>query len=135
VSASAIADVVLFELSQPVLGKLLRDNPDWWPHFVGIMYENMGTALALLADQLALSSAARLARRLVSHAEAGGAGPEVEEVPLSQAELAAMLGMSRASLARALAQMADLGLVERGYGRVRIVDAEGLRRIAASDAA
>lgn len=49
---------------------------------------------------------------------------------LSQATLAAMLGARRPSVNRILRRFADDGLVEIGYGKVRLLRPDGLRRLA-----
>ncbi len=45
-----------------------------------------------------------------------------------QAELAHALGVSRTSLATALKQLRDLGLIDTGYGEIRIPDPDKLQR-------
>jgi CRP/FNR family transcriptional regulator, cyclic AMP receptor protein len=77
----------------------------------------------------------RLARVLVEAAdEAGGSASSVVEtrigLPLSQHELAGLIGASRESVARALADLRERGLVSTGRRAVVIRDPAGLRRYA-----
>lgn len=56
------------------------------------------------------------------------------ELPLTQAVLADTLGLSRVHLNRVFGELAETGALDRnGDGRVRITDAEHLRRIAHFD--
>jgi DNA-binding GntR family transcriptional regulator len=53
------------------------------------------------------------------------------EVNLSQATIAALLGVSRQSVNEALGRLRDQGVVETGYRSIRIVDADKLASVAA----
>lgn len=72
------------------------------------------TVLAQVADLLAEEAARR------------------RDVTLSQATIAALLGVSRQSVNEALGRLRDQELVETGYRRIRVLDAEKLAGIAAS---
>ncbi|WP_067501963.1 Crp/Fnr family transcriptional regulator [Actinoplanes sp. TFC3] len=50
-------------------------------------------------------------------------------VPLSQPELAAMIGIAQATVQKAVGELRDRGLVRTGYRRVRVLDPLGLRRL------
>ena len=50
-----------------------------------------------------------------------------DEIPLTQDFLAVMLGVRRPGVTGAIETLAREGLVERGYGRVTILDREGLK--------
>ena len=68
----------------------------------------------------------RLARLLVDAAGDPGGG----ELALSQQEMAGLIGASRESVARALAELRDRGLVATGRRAVTVRDPDGLRRFA-----
>jgi CRP-like cAMP-binding protein len=70
------------------------------------------TVLAQVADVLAEESQAR------------------DEVNLSQATIANLLGVSRQSVNEALGRLRDQGLVSTGYRSIKILDPEALQRIA-----
>lgn len=131
VGARAMTPAVLAHLPQRDLEALLEEQPHWWPCFSKLHARSLALALRFLRDQIATSTRERVARRLVEHAEPGGEG--AGEIALTQRLVADLLGLSRASLARALASLSETGLVDRGYGRIRILDVEGLRRCAAGD--
>ncbi|MDP8930036.1 MAG: Crp/Fnr family transcriptional regulator [Actinomycetota bacterium] len=65
----------------------------------------------------------RLARLLLAQNRGG-------QVALSQAVMAELLGVHRASISRVLHAFKAAGLVELGYRKVGLLDAEGLRRVA-----
>jgi CRP/FNR family transcriptional regulator, cyclic AMP receptor protein len=78
----------------------------------------------------------RLARILVEAADAAGrrSGSAAQEtgtgLALSQRELAGLIGASRESVARALAELRGRGLVLTGRRVITVCDAAGLRRFA-----
>ena len=59
-------------------------------------------------------------------------GSRRRDVTLSQSTIATLLGVSRQSVNEALGRLRDQELVETGYRRIRVLDAERLARIAAS---
>ena len=86
-----------------------------------------------LRDRAGTSGAQRLARRLLYLA--GRCGEVTEHgtaitVPLSQAELASWIGVTRATVTRALQQWRRRGLISTALGRITILDPAGLRRVA-----
>lgn len=86
-----------------------------------------------LLDRASSSGAQRLARRLLDLVARCGeptAGGMALTVPLSQAELASWIGVTRATVTRALQQWRRRGLVATGHGRITVADAAGLRRVA-----
>jgi CRP-like cAMP-binding protein len=115
---------------------LLRDD------FVRLQRGHPGVKdvlLRLLADQLRrvsdrLSEAhyvdadTRVRRRLVELATVYSSGREPAVVPLTQEDLAAMAGTSRATVNRVLRDEVKRGSIELARGRVTLVDVEALRR-------
>jgi CRP-like cAMP-binding protein len=86
-----------------------------------------------LRDRASSSGAQRLARRVLDLATRCGeptAAGTTLAVPLSQAELASWIGVTRATVTRALQQWRRRGLVATGHGRITVADAAGLRRVA-----
>jgi CRP-like cAMP-binding protein len=70
----------------------------------------------------ALDATPRLARRLL---ELAGDGSSVEG--LNQEDLASLIGASRESVAKALAELRRAGLVRTGRRSIELVDVAGLR--------
>ena len=56
-----------------------------------------------------------------------------DEVPLSQATIATLLGASRQTVNQALGELRRLGAVDTGYRRIRIVDPAVLRVVAGAE--
>jgi CRP-like cAMP-binding protein len=63
----------------------------------------------------------------------GQAQGNVLEMPVTQAELADTVGMSTVHVNRTVQHLRELGLVAWRGGRLKIIDAEGLKRFAAFD--
>jgi CRP-like cAMP-binding protein len=80
-----------------------------------------------LIDVLAGGLEAQLASVLLRQADDRG------RVTLSQAQLAALLGVQRTSVQRVLKSLDDAGLVEVGYRRIELVDRGGLASLLAVD--
>ena len=77
---------------------------------------------------------ARLSQRLVELAETepGLTGNEVVIQSLfTQQELAEWIGVSREAIVLALRELRERGLIETGRRTIRILDLDGLRRLAA----
>lgn len=55
------------------------------------------------------------------------------EVSLSQASIAALLGVSRQSVNEALGELRDLEIVETGYRRIKVLDPEALLVVASEE--
>lgn len=102
------------------LDRLVRDNPDYVRDFYALSHENMQTALRIMANLAVTGTEKRLVLRLLHLDE--GASKSDGWIVVSQEELAAMVAVSQPTLHRNLHRLADLGLIELGYGRVRLID-------------
>ncbi|MCA1735531.1 MAG: Crp/Fnr family transcriptional regulator [Actinobacteria bacterium] len=91
----------------------LRQLEDAQRRIVHLMHE---TVLAQVADLL-LEESSR----------------NSSEIELSQAAIATLLGASRQTVNEALGSLRDLGAVETGYRRIRVVDIEALTEAAAGE--
>lgn len=87
--------------------------------------EHQRTALAFVEQTLTASAEARLAFILTEmagrHGRPAGAGVEID-LRLSQEDLAAMVGVSRQSLAALLARLRREGVIETRYARLVVLD-------------
>lgn len=102
------------------LRRLVEADRSLHADFHALTHENMATALRLLANLATTPSEARVAVRLLllEEAQGGGAG----DIRLSHAKLAEMIALSVPTLQRVLRRLEGEGLVELGYGRIRILD-------------
>lgn len=96
-----------------------------------LLTERFRDATVKRAQFSAGDTAGRLAARLVELVERYGvevAGGIESELPLSQEELAAWTGASRAGVAKALQTLRDLGWIETHRRRIVVRDLEALKR-------
>ena len=120
VSIAAAAPSRLFHVPGPALRRLLDAAPERWRSLYRLSALQLGTAVRLLAESLALTVRARVARRLLL------LGAQTGDVSITQTELAKLVGVTRATLQRCLAGLEDAGAVKRRYGAVRVTDAATL---------
>lgn len=100
-----------------------------------VLAQRWSEAAAELRSRLTTTGAQRLAGRLAALAARHGvqSGDAVEiQMPLSQEELASLVGASRATVARATHEWRRRGLIRTGRRHIAIVDLDKLKRIAAS---
>lgn len=94
---------------------------------LGALSEQLQDTLSILAGLRHGTNPARLAGLLATMA---GNGEGAGTVSITQQELADLLGVTRATANAALRVLQKRGLVERGYGSVRVADRERLARFA-----
>ena len=103
---------------------LISATPACIQDFYALSYQNNATALRLLANLSVAQTDARLCLRLLHLDET--LADEDRWIALSHGELAALIAVSMPTLQRALRRLADAGLVEMGYGRLRLLDRSAL---------
>jgi len=98
-----------------------------------VMTQRWADANMTLLSRSTTTGAQRLAGQLLDLAERHGTGSADQvtiDMPLSQDELASLVGTSRSTLTRALAGWRRRGFIQTGYRKIAITDMAGLRRIA-----
>lgn len=126
-SEIAIVDAAAFHT-------LVNSRPDVLMAFTRLVCLRLRQALAWIDDAILMPLPERLASRLLAlQAEATGAASATQpaSLPLSQEDLAMMLGVSRQSVNRVLRQWEGEGLVALHYGRIELLNAAALARLAA----
>ncbi|ODR97152.1 hypothetical protein AUC70_12825 [Methyloceanibacter stevinii] len=127
VSIHAAEPTTMVQLRPQGILRLIQDDPQLHTDFYALTYENFRTALNLIANLAIVSIDKRVADRLLletaAHPKADG------WVQLSQPDLAQLLAVSLPTLRRTIGRLAHAGLVEQGYGRVKVVDRKGLQKI------
>lgn len=101
---------------------LLAAQPRHWRSLYRLSARNVATAVQLLSEVLALTVRARVCRRLLALA------PEKGDAPITQADLARLVGVTRGTLQRCLTDLSARGGVETRYGRIHVVDAAVLKQ-------
>ena len=123
-ACTAAEPTVVVWLPKRRLLQLVNTELNLYKAFSKLTYRHMGNVLDLVAGMTLQDSIKRVASRLL--AEDWGRKSSDGWVPLSQSEFAEMLSMSLPTLQRAMSKLASKQLIEIGYGRVRLLDREGL---------
>lgn len=127
--ASAVAATTLLHVPRAPLLALAQAEPDWWRLLGQLLAEKVRVLFGSLDEVGALPAPARVARRLLAMAEGHGLlapGVVQREVRVNQAQLGAMLGLSRQTVSEVLGDLAQRGLVQRRYGLVELLDRPAL---------
>jgi CRP-like cAMP-binding protein len=125
VSLAAATDARVFRVPAVRVRSLVARQPEYWGAFFELSHLNVSLSVTVLAEVLALSPRARLARMLLRLAGADG------RVVVRQDELARLIGMTRSSLQRAMQGLTESGAVTSGYGCVVVRDRCALEAITA----
>lgn len=109
----------LLHFPAPALQQLLQQQPQWWQHLGKLLTEKMRQAFLALEQHTLLDAKARLCWRLCQLCPHDGA-----KLPLSQQQLAQLIGLSRQSTNQLLRALARDGVIELHYGSliVRRID-------------
>ena len=126
ITATAATDVVAAYLPKARLVQLLEQHPEMIADFYILSHRNVATMLQLMANLSIPRAEARIAQRLLSYDQLQAKSPDW--IPMSQEKLAQLTAVSLPTVQRTLRNFVDTGLVELGYGRLRIRDREQLLR-------
>lgn len=130
ISVRAHGSTTMMVLPTQSTVELLRRDPELWQDFYALSDENTELALRFLGEALAFTGVERIARRLshlaAERTESALAGDNWLEI--SQASLAGMVGVSLPTVQRALRHLGEEGLIETAYGKLRVLDRDGLTR-------
>ncbi len=121
-AAHAVDETVCLVLSPADFEELLSRHPAISRRWLSSVAQRLATSHGRLISLLGRPLVAQLAGLLFDEAEDG-------TVSLPQRTLAAMLGVARPSLNKVLKDLERRGLVELGYGSIRLLDEDGLRRV------
>jgi CRP/FNR family transcriptional regulator len=99
-------------------------HPTLWRSLSVLVYGQLAAAVQGWVEAIGLAPRQRMIARLLAMSAAG-------PLPLSQATLAEMVGVSRKAVNGWLGDLEARGLVVRGYGRIEVRDRVGLERMLA----
>ncbi|MEA3076223.1 MAG: family transcriptional regulator, cyclic receptor protein [Actinomycetota bacterium] len=122
--ARALEPSELVAVPYGVVEKILKDRPELLWGVVRLLAQRLRTTDAALADSVFLDVTGRTAKRLL---ELAGDADEFV-LPVTQEELAGMVGASRERVNKALSAFIRLGWLEQADRRYRITDREQLSR-------
>lgn len=127
-------DSVIVHLPSDAVIAVLDAEPVLWRDVAKLGLQRQRLSVVLLQHQMLNSVGGRVAATLMSLIHFYRGQAEDDSSPLlrlSQHDLAAMLGLSRQTINKELGRLVEEGVIDLSYKRIRIVDAERLRRIAA----
>jgi CRP-like cAMP-binding protein len=101
----------------------LRRRPDWWKPFYELSHANATLAMNLLAEVLALSPRARIARLLLR------VGDDSGSISGRKEDLGRLIGLPRSSFNRELKHFFAEGIIESGYTSIRILRRDALEAL------
>lgn len=123
VSARAARPTRALLLSDRAMERIAAEHPHMWRALSEAVHGQLDAALVALAQQLTLAPLARVAARLLQFAQGAA-------VPLAQADLGELTGLSRKAVNAHLATLEAQGLIARGYRNVIVTNRPGLMRYA-----
>lgn len=118
VSLMAATESQLFHLPSRAIRQLLSAHPEHWRAFYRLSALNSRTAVMLLSEALSLTVRARVSRRLLQLAERS------REAPITQDDLAKLVGVARGTLRRCLDDLAARGAIEMRYRKLRVLNSD-----------
>ncbi len=125
--AVAFGPTRVLHITMTAFTRIAGQAPELYRDVALLSCAHQRASLAFIANNLAQPVGARLARALGSAVQAGGGS----SVAIRQAEVAAMIGVSRQTLNKALKEIERAGAIQVGYGRITVVDEGRLRGLAA----
>ena len=131
VTATARTRMRTFHLSAAQFRRITDRHPQLFRHFAELAAQNLSFTLRQMACAMTLSTEDWLRLRLSDYATMwrnDGVDDEVIELALSQDEVSRMIGASRQTVNRCLANLEQQGLIEVGFHSIRILDPAGLRQ-------
>lgn len=120
--ARALEPAELVSIPYPPVRQLLEDRPELLWGVVRLLADRLRTTDAALADSVFLDVTGRTAKRLLELS----AGSDEFALPVTQEELAGMVGASRERVNKAIAAFIRLGWIEQVDRRYRILDRDQL---------
>lgn len=115
--AVAFGETRLLHVPTPAFHRLAAEVPALYHDLGRLVCQHQRVALDFIGQTVALPLGVRIARLLLSRADDDGG-----VLHLRQEDIAGMLSVSRQTLNRHLGTLADAGMIERAYARIRICD-------------
>jgi CRP-like cAMP-binding protein len=133
-TATACGQVTSSVITRRDFHNFMRQHPDAAMTMAAVMGERLRWANERRTDFAAFPAGTRLARLLVEIALTCGQRMDGEltiAVPLSQPELATMVGVSDATVQKVLRDLRENGTIRTGYRHITVVDLPALRAFGA----
>jgi CRP-like cAMP-binding protein len=128
-TVTALENVRTLSIPADVFHELRDRNPRMERLVTQILVQRVDELSGLLVEAMYDALDVRVVRRLVRLAETYQARGGHVTIPLTQDELAELVGGTRPSVNQVLRRYVDQGLLEVGRGRIVVVDLDALRRV------
>ena len=122
-SVCAILPSTLLFVPRSKLVARLKQRPEWWQPFYELSHANTTLAINLLAEVLALSPRARIARLLLR------AGGDSGVISGRKEDLGRLIGLPRSSFNRELKHFFAEGIIESGYTSIKVLRRDALEAL------
>lgn len=134
-SAVALDDALICIITRETFEDLLRRHPEMALRVLKLVGLRRRELEMRLEDLIFQPVANRLALTLLWQARRHGVKGEDESVrlPLTQKDLAQLIGASREAVAEKLKEFKQAGLLKTSYRSIQLLDSKGLMRIISSD--
>ncbi len=129
----ARTDALLARVPRRAVHALLAGRPEWWRVMATAAMDYGDIVIAAFTDLLIPDNGRRCActlLRITGLRSPRRARSDRRDVIVTQAELAAMVNVSRTTLVQVLRHFERRGLIEQGYRTLRVTDAEALTSLA-----
>lgn len=124
ITATAATEVVAAFLPKTRLARLMDRYPSLIADFYVLSHRNVATTLQLIANLSIPRAEARIALRLLIYDQR--LLRNEDWLPMPQEKLAQLTALSLPTVQRTLRRLEEAGVIELGYGRMRIRDREKL---------
>jgi CRP/FNR family cyclic AMP-dependent transcriptional regulator len=124
ITTTAASQVNVLHLTLPDFEQLIEDAA-YCRAFTLLNLEHFNEAMQMLSHLLVNDVERRVALRLALLADRADKKLPAS-VPVTQADLAEMCGLSRPTVQQILSSFEERGLIRAGYRRIEIIDADGL---------
>jgi CRP/FNR family transcriptional regulator, cyclic AMP receptor protein len=130
-SARAMDEVEVFAMDRHLLQAVLKTRPAFTRRLLELFARRLRRADQATQDLIFFDAATRLARRLGELArDHGRPGPQGQavliDIPLTQKEVAQMIGVNRASVNRLIRSLVERGIIDWNRGRPLVLHLEAL---------
>lgn len=135
VSLMAAQPTVTLRLSHAAMMEIVSNDPTYWPLFVERLMGHLTTSVSALADSMIRDHRTRVAAVLLRLANLPAYAPQTAarqdrfEIEISQEELARIANLGRTTISSILSGLRAEEILDPAYGRIVILDANGLRKI------
>lgn len=128
-NAYAVGETALILINGLALDQILNAEPRYWQSFGLLLTSKVRILLDHAEDLAFLTTAQRLAKRLVLIAESYGGWKDRSHrvIKIQQEQLAMMLFITRQTTNQILKELARLQLISLAYGAIEIIDIDKLR--------